>query len=1360
MKRTQKQILKLLLILALFWLSITNNTIFAQISSLNLSTNPTTAEVKETFLKGPGRHFSTAPLWVWNDFLTEEQIRQTLQDLASQQVKQAFVHPRPGLMTPYLSADWFRLWKVALDEAEKLDMNIWIYDENSYPSGFAGGLVPESLPESRGKGLLLQTVSSLETIDENILFIYQKNANGQYQNVSEEMKKSKSLPKGEWLVAKTALAGSSSWFGGTFYVDLLQKGVTEKFIEITHEAYKREVGDQFAKRLPGIFTDEPHLQSAGHFTWTEDLPEFFENKFHYSLIDALPLLICESTLTLSNGSVVTWKQARHNFQQTLLKMFIERWSKPNFNFCEENKLEFTGHYWEHGWPGVSSGPDNMAMYAWHQRPAIDLLMNNWSDSVNAQFGNNRAVRELGSVANQLGHSRTLSETYGAGGWDLRFEDMKRIGDWSYALGVNTTDEHLSYITIRGARKHDHPQSFSYHASWWDAYNAMANYHTRISYLISQGVQKNDILVIQPTTTAWMYQGNSKLNEIGNSFADFIRKLEAAQIEYDLGSEDIIERLGKVDKGSFQDKNGLTVEKTAFCVGKASYRYVVLPPFLENLNRSTLMLLCDFVKKGGKIFYFSDLPNVIDGKTLDSLDETTSALYSELLASSDQDSATEFRDFSEKIERFGLVRLNVDSVYFMALLHRMFFVKGENEPATTGTSFSNIEAKNQNCSLNKNQVFHQRRYLANGEFIFICNTNNQEAVQGKILCRPLKSLDQVVYWSKIEQLDLQTGTISPYLKSSYDQSQDVIFLDFDLPPCGSLALLMTYGESPWESQTLSTSKDVIIEPLDIPKVERVDPNVLVIDYCDLKVGNESLENAYFYAANDQLWKNHGFPGGNPWNTSVQFRDSLISKTFDPQSGFEATYKFNIDKEFMTTLDNENRLYAVVEAAHLYDIACNGKSIAPQKGDWFLDRSFGKIDISGAIQSGENSLSIKISPMNMFCEIMPIFIIGDFSLKYQEKGFLICPSKPLQFVFENGSDPEHFKGHSSEQEGVSWLSSGINYEKGKNDLAPYILFNLGKKYKVCGAKIWNYVEINQTKRGIAKMTVLSKNEHLDKVTENEWSEFSILGKFSLNEAPSGGTGSPFYPEMISFDESVEETDCILIKIDSNHAGITYPVPESDIMSDRFKDTNNDNAFVGLSEIEFLTQNDQGEYSVIPDVTVEKCSSELVFRSFDRKAKYLVDRSGLYSNNFLPTWNNQGMPFYSNGVSYSETFDIKEHSETNQYFVKLPRIGSLEDFNLSAKWNGAVAKVFVNKELVGYIFCEPCECEITKWIQKGQNVIDVVIVGTPKNLFGPHHSGKIRGSAWPHCFFNAPASQPSGIVYDVIPYGLLEPFVVIQR
>ena len=82
--------------------------------------------------------------------LTDEMVLGTLRDLAAQGVKQAFVHPRPGLMTPYLSPEWFRLWKVALDEAARLDMKVWIYDENSYPSDSRAASCPRRCPSRAG----------------------------------------------------------------------------------------------------------------------------------------------------------------------------------------------------------------------------------------------------------------------------------------------------------------------------------------------------------------------------------------------------------------------------------------------------------------------------------------------------------------------------------------------------------------------------------------------------------------------------------------------------------------------------------------------------------------------------------------------------------------------------------------------------------------------------------------------------------------------------------------------------------------------------------------------------------------------------------------------------------------------------------------------------------------------------------------------------------------------------------------------------------------------------------------------------------------------------------------------------------
>jgi hypothetical protein len=550
-------------------------------------------ELKSLFAEPP-RQYSSAPLWVWNDMLTEEQIVGTMRDLAGQKVKQVFVHPRPGLMTPYLSDDWFRLWKVALREAERLDMNVWIYDENSYPSGFAGGFVPQTMPESRGRGLFLGEQEVTGKLDESCVAVFQQGPDG-YKDVTEQAKTPGQLPGGKYLVASVRRAGDSPWHGGRSYVDLMYPGVTQKFLAITMDAYARNIGAQFGKRVPGAFTDEPQLLPAGGLPWTDDLPAVFRKRWGYDLVGNLPSLI---------RPVGDWKQVRHDYLQILLDLFIDRWAKPYYEYCERHGLEFTGHYWEHEWPNCLMSPDNMAMYAWHQRPAIDILMNQYNEEVHAQFGNIRAVKELSSAAHQLGRARTLCEAYGAGGWDLRFEDMKRIGDWLYVLGVNTLDQHLSYITIRGARKRDHPQSFSYHEPWWSAYHVMAQYFTRLSLVMSQGHQVNRVLVLEPTTTVWMYQGDptlqQHLKEIGDRFQALLVSLERAQVEYDIGCEDIIAHHG-------------STEGPRLKVGQCVYDVVVLPPLTENLNPRTMELLEKCLAANGTVLCCGGPPARVDGR---------------------------------------------------------------------------------------------------------------------------------------------------------------------------------------------------------------------------------------------------------------------------------------------------------------------------------------------------------------------------------------------------------------------------------------------------------------------------------------------------------------------------------------------------------------------------------------------------------------------------------------------------------------------------------------------------------------------------------------------------------------------------
>jgi hypothetical protein len=347
--------------------------------------------------------------------------------------------------------------------------------------------------------------------------------------------------------------------------------------------------------VPGVFTDEPNIRPSDGWPWSEVLAREFQKRWGYNLLDHLPSL---------NRTIGDWRRIRYDYFQVLNDQFIEHWSRPYHDYCARYGLQWTGHYWDHDWPKCLTVPDNMAMYAWHQTPAIDCLMNQYEERIDSQFGNVRMVRKLSSVANQLGMKRTLCETYGAGGWDLRFEDMKRIGDWLEVLGVNIIDQHLSYVTIRGARKRDHPQSFSYHEPWWEAYHISAQYLARLSAALSQGEQTNQVLLLEPTTTAWMYQGDEpRLKELGKAFFELVMALETNQIEYDLGSEDVLWRNGSAGPAGLR-------------IGRRDYRTVIIPPSMETMNANTAKLLEEFLASGGTVLSCGPAPVRVDGAVSD------------------------------------------------------------------------------------------------------------------------------------------------------------------------------------------------------------------------------------------------------------------------------------------------------------------------------------------------------------------------------------------------------------------------------------------------------------------------------------------------------------------------------------------------------------------------------------------------------------------------------------------------------------------------------------------------------------------------------------------------------------------------
>ena len=82
------------------------------------------------------------PFWSWNDSLEKEELCRQIDLMKQNGIDGFFMHARGGLVTEYMSDEWFDCIEACIKQAEKLGMEAWAYDENGWPSGFADGAVP------------------------------------------------------------------------------------------------------------------------------------------------------------------------------------------------------------------------------------------------------------------------------------------------------------------------------------------------------------------------------------------------------------------------------------------------------------------------------------------------------------------------------------------------------------------------------------------------------------------------------------------------------------------------------------------------------------------------------------------------------------------------------------------------------------------------------------------------------------------------------------------------------------------------------------------------------------------------------------------------------------------------------------------------------------------------------------------------------------------------------------------------------------------------------------------------------------------------------------------------------------------
>jgi len=567
--------------------------------------------LREAF-ENPGPAYRGKPFWAWNGKLEAEELRRQVRVMHRMGLGGFFMHSRVGLATAYLSDEWFEMVRACVDEARKLGMEAWLYDEDRWPSGAAGALVTKD-PQYRHRNLRMLVRDADEAdVDAEPLAVFAARLDG---NTAGAVRR---LP-GDWdgsgidqaekvLFFVVEADEPSSWFNGATYLDTMSHEAVRKFIEVTHEAYLREVGDEFGGVVPGIFTDEPHhggmfTSSAGHgpvgmkIPWTERLPAVFRERYGYDILDHLPELFY-------NVDGRRMSRPRLHYHDCTTFLFVDAFARQIGEWCERNGLLFTGHVLseENLRSQANVGGAAMRFYEHMQAPGIDVLTEHSYEYTTA--------KQCASVLHQTGRKWMLSELYGCTGWDFSFEGHKAVGDWQAALGVNLRCQHLAWYTMSGQAKRDYPASISYQSPWWEHYGKVEDYFARVGAVLAAGEPVCRLLVLHPIESCWAratvdWYSDAAIDRLQEDFSSLLAWLLDEHVDFDYGDEEMMSRLARVEPG----------EEPAFVVGQAAYCAVLVPP-MHTIRGSTLKLLRQFAEAGGTVVFCTPVPPCVEAEESD------------------------------------------------------------------------------------------------------------------------------------------------------------------------------------------------------------------------------------------------------------------------------------------------------------------------------------------------------------------------------------------------------------------------------------------------------------------------------------------------------------------------------------------------------------------------------------------------------------------------------------------------------------------------------------------------------------------------------------------------------------------------
>lgn len=424
-----------------------------------------------TSLSIPKREFGPAPWWAWMGEMSRDSIDRNLKRFLDMEIYELITIPLYGLQPEYLGDAYFSLYRHACERCREWGIKLWIYDEMNWPSGTCAGRVLHEYPEARQHAIRFGGDSS---------------GTGVRQYHTWDI-----VPCDRFQLA----AYGAEWVKPVNgYVDTLNANAVSAFIELTHEAYKREVGEFFGDVILGFFTDEPVVNfQHGAFPYTPALFDTFQHRYGYDLRPSIHLLAVDGPEA---------SRVRRDYWSLVIELFRESFFEQYAGWCEDHGLKMTGHLlFEEMLEGnLTRNGDMFEMLSTMQVPGIDLLGGATSFD-GGDFDPRRDVtgKLIDSIAYFAGRERTLCEAFGCMPHSATPRKYKRAVDFLFHHGLSMINDNLFPDSMSSFRKFCGCHAFA--TPWSRHYGLFSRYVQTMSRLNSGSRLVTSLGVYYPGTDA-------------------------------------------------------------------------------------------------------------------------------------------------------------------------------------------------------------------------------------------------------------------------------------------------------------------------------------------------------------------------------------------------------------------------------------------------------------------------------------------------------------------------------------------------------------------------------------------------------------------------------------------------------------------------------------------------------------------------------------------------------------------------------------------------------------------------------------------------------------------------------------------